>query len=32
MGIPSMNTNENNMSHSLHIYIPGKYNTKYYEY
>jgi cysteine dioxygenase len=27
-----MNTNENNMSHSLHIYIPGKYNTKYYEY
>ena len=27
-----MNTNENNMSHSLYIYIPGKYNTKYYEY
>jgi len=27
-----MNTNENNMSHSLHIYIPGKYNTKYYEH
>lgn len=27
-----MNVNDNKMSHSLHIYIPGNYNTRYYEY
>ena len=31
IGIHSIeNNNESNMSYSLHIYFPGKYNTKYY--
>ena len=31
MGIHSIeNNNNSNMSYSLHIYFPGKYNTKYY--